>query len=376
VNGRPAELPRGDRGLAIKNNTLTLPGVAAMHGTIRLDLGPKGMLRAMPAAAGTGNRRDSTAGATTGLVGSAAGVYVRTADYLVMTIGDPSTATGTGTGAGAAPDPRQTAGQGAATPPQPGSVADTATVTTVGQPPVSLVLRRSTSADAPPSTAVAPPPGPSTGDATMQAAQNLRRISTTIGSEITLSDGSTAGRVEDLVMDSNGALDYAVLSNNGTMAAVPWGAMSWNAATGLGTLPLTRAQFATLPTFATTDWSNMLTNPAFTQRVNNTFINFRDVNGNAVFNNAMVNGVNRVGMRTNNSTQNVTNQGRVGSQSNTQPNQTNNQTNNQTQPNQTNNQTNPSGGRPGTPNPGGTPKTPPAQPKGPGGASPKIPPKE
>ena len=149
VNGRPAELPRGDRGLAIKNNTLTLPGVAAMHGTIRLDLGPKGMLRAMPAAAGTGNRRDSTAGATTGLVGSAAGVYIRTADYLVMTIGDPSTATGTGTGVGAAPDPRQAAGQGGSTPPQPGSVADTATVTTVGQPPVSLVLRRSTTADAP-----------------------------------------------------------------------------------------------------------------------------------------------------------------------------------------------------------------------------------
>src|SRR5690348_1807465 len=83
VNGRPAELPRGDRGLAIKNNTLTLPGVAAMHGTIRLDLGPKGLLRAMPAAAGTGNRRDSVAGATTGIVGSATGVYVRTADYLV-----------------------------------------------------------------------------------------------------------------------------------------------------------------------------------------------------------------------------------------------------------------------------------------------------
>jgi hypothetical protein len=139
--------------------------------------------------------------------------------------------------------------------------------------------------------------------------------------------------------------------------------MSWNAANGVATLPLTQAQFATLPTFATTDWSNLLTNPAFTQRVNNTFINFRDVNGNAIFNNAMVNGVNRVGMRTNNSTQNVTNQGRVGAQSNTQPNQPN------TQPN-------PGAPRPGTTNPGGTPKTPPAQPKGPGGASPKIPPKE
>jgi hypothetical protein len=193
----------------------------------------------------------------------------------------------------------------------------------------------------------------------MQTAQNLRRISSTIGTNVNLSDGATAGRVEDLVMGADGSLDYAILSNNGALSAVPWGAMSWNGATGVATLPLTQAQFATLPTFATTDWSNLLTNPAFTQRVNNTFINFRDVNGNAIFNNAMVNGMNRVGMRTHNSTQNMP-VGRAGNQ----PNQTNNQQPNATAP------------RPGATNPGGTPKTPPAQPKGPGGASPKIPPRE
>src|SRR4051794_8173019 len=45
VNGRPVTLTERDRSLAIRNNTLTLPGIAAMHGTLRMDLGPKGGLR-------------------------------------------------------------------------------------------------------------------------------------------------------------------------------------------------------------------------------------------------------------------------------------------------------------------------------------------
>ena len=166
-------------------------------------------------------------------------------------------------------------------------------------------------------------------------------------------------------MGSNGALDFAVLSNNGTLAAVPWGAMTWNAANGVATLPLTQAQFATLPTFTTTNWSNLLTNPAFTQRINNTFINFRDVNGNAIFNNAMVNGVNRVGMRTNNSTQNMP-AGRAGNQ----PNQTN------TQPNQTNpQQPNQPGPRQARRIPAGRPRRLRPSLRDPAGAPPKIPPR-
>src|SRR5437764_14381525 len=60
INGRPTDLSEKDRGLAIRNNMLTLPGIAAMHGTLRLELGQKGTLRAIPAATGTGNRRDPT----------------------------------------------------------------------------------------------------------------------------------------------------------------------------------------------------------------------------------------------------------------------------------------------------------------------------
>jgi hypothetical protein len=304
INGRPTALTERDRALAIRNNTLTLPGVAAIHGTLRLDLGPKGTLLAVPAAAGTGNRRDPTvvepgtpaaAGTPgtsgTGVVGGASGVYVRTADYLVLTIGDPSAATAAGTGAGPTtdvrpgPDPSGTRAADPATP-----RADRGTVGTVGQPPVSMVLRRSTGADAPPATAAPPPPA-----TPAPAAPTLRRVSSVVGSNVTLGDGSPAGRVVDVVYSSTGAIDYVVLDNNGTFAPVPWGALHWDAASGVASLPLTRAQFGTVPTFGANDWSNVLTNPGFTQRLQNTFGNFQDASGRPLFNQLGNNAANRTG---------------------------------------------------------------------------------
>jgi len=354
-----------------------------MHGTVRLELGAKGTLRAVPAASGTGNRRDTTdAAPTAGAVGSANGVFVRTADYLVVTIGDPSAATATGTGVGSKPETREGADPNGPVPITPN---DKTTVTTVGQPPVSLVLRRATGTDAAPSTAATPPP-PAPGTDAVQAS-SLRRMSTVVGSTVTLSDGTTAGRVEDLVYGDNGNLDYAVLNNNGTYSAVPWSAMNWNATSGAATLPLTRAQFSTIPTFASGDWSNMLTNPGFAQRVQNTFVNFRDVNGQPIFNLGANNRLgaqsgNRTTNQLNNQQRNTTlqpnNQPGTTQPGTTQPGTTQPGTN---QPGTTQPGTNQPGTRPGTapPNqPAPQPKTgiPPnkPQPKTPPGAQPKVPP--
>lgn len=280
VNGRPSALAEKDAGLAIRNSTLTLPGIASMHGVIRIELGPRGMLRAIPAARGTGNRRDTSDGDTgvLGVVADASGVYVRTADYLVLTIGDPASATATGTGVGAEARPVDPA-----TPPAPEKPK-----ASVGSPPVSLVLKRSTGADAPPSTAAVPPPAPSADSAPIVNEQPPQRISTMMGTNVALSDGSSAGRIEDFVY-SNGALDYAVLSSGGTFNAVPWNALTWNATSGLASIPLTRAQFATVPAFGANDMNTFLANPAFFTRVQNTFVGFRDINGNPVFNNIGMN---------------------------------------------------------------------------------------
>ncbi len=291
INGRPAPVTEKDQSLAIHNNTLTMPGLAAMHGTVRLDLGPRGTLRAIPAATGTGNRRDpsrsdseirtgaAVAGtAGTGIIGGANGVYVRTADYLVLTIGDPSAATATGTGVGETIQGRPGAAPEIA--PAGPTVAE-GTVATVGQPPVSLVLRRAAGTDAPPATAAPSPPAVS-----VTTAPVMRRSTSIVGSNVMLSDGSSAGPIQDIVYDNSGMIVYAVLGANGSFAAVPWNGLTWDATGRFANLALTRSQFGTIPTFDTNAWSNLLANPEFVQRLQGTFNNFHDADGRPVFANS------------------------------------------------------------------------------------------
>lgn len=326
INGRPTALEPDKQGLTIRNNTLTLPSIAAMHGVLRLELDPRGTLRAFPAGA-AGSRRDAAESpAGSGVVGGANGVYVRTADHLAVTIGDPSTATATGAGTGSAqPANADPAGERVAT--------------TVGQPPVSLILRRSTGVDAPPSTAAAPPPpAPSDTQPAIQPESPLRRMSTVIGSDVKLSDGSSAGSITDFAYAPNGSIDYGILGNGGTFSAVPWNAFSWNA-NGLATLPLTRTQFGTIPTFGANEWSNLLANRPFKLQLQNTFVNFRDANGQPVFNLGM-NARNQTGIQTGNQNA-IQRGGQPGVQPGAQP-----------------------GGQPGN-QPGARPNAPPAgQPKG------------
>jgi hypothetical protein len=355
VNGRPENLSGSNRSIAIKNNTLTLPGVAALHGTVQLELGRNGTLRAIPAAIGTGNRRDparpettTDPGAPVSVVAGASGVYVRTADYLVLTIGDPSTATATGTGVGAATDARPVTNADATLPPA-------GPTTSIGQPPVSLVLRRATGTDAAPATAAPTPPALTTAPA-------MQRVSSIIGSNVTLSDGSTAGRIDDMVYGSNGTLDYAVLGNNGMFTAVPWGGLSWDTANRVAMLPLTRDQFGTIPTFGANAWSTLLADAAFGQRLQTSLNNFQDANGRPLFNRPGTNVMNRTG-----NPKQATNQNQPGNQSGTTtsnrpvtpgPARPGTQPNNQP-PNQT---TSPNTNRPNTPPANQQPGQPAAQP--------------
>ena len=126
-----------------------------------------------------------------------------------------------------------------------------------------------------------------------ERSRNAADVSSVIGSNVTLSDGSTAGQINDVVYGNDGAIDYAVIGNNGVFAAVPWSGLVWGA-DGAITLPLTRDQFGTIPTFGANAWSHFLTDAAFTQRLQTTFGNFRDANGRAIFNQATMTGSNRM----------------------------------------------------------------------------------
>jgi len=128
-------------------------------------------------------------------------------------------------------------------------------------------------------------------------APTQRRMSSIVGLNVTLGDGTSAGRVADVVYGSNGMIDYVTLDNNGVFSAVPWAALNWDATRGLAILPLTRTQFGTVPTFGANDWSNILANPNFSQQLQNTFTNFQGPNGQPLFNQLNNNAPNRMGNR-------------------------------------------------------------------------------
>jgi len=116
--------------VTIRNNTLTLPGVAALPGMLRLEVGPRFTVRVTPAsghangagssgasgASGSGSGSGSSsgsgrtgtgsgAGGTSGTTGSEAaalssGVCVHTHDFLCIALGDNSMAGGSGAASG------------------------------------------------------------------------------------------------------------------------------------------------------------------------------------------------------------------------------------------------------------------------------------
>jgi sporulation protein YlmC with PRC-barrel domain len=51
-----------------------------------------------------------------------------------------------------------------------------------------------------------------------------RRVGQIIGSNIRLQDGTNYGRVEDVVLDDDGSIDYVVVSREGQYGLLPWSA--------------------------------------------------------------------------------------------------------------------------------------------------------
>src|SRR4051812_4022892 len=52
----------------------------------------------------------------------------------------------------------------------------------------------------------------------------IRRATTVIGSGVRLAGGATWGKIEDIVLNENGCVDYVVLANENRFVLVPWAA--------------------------------------------------------------------------------------------------------------------------------------------------------
>jgi len=60
------------------------------------------------------------------------------------------------------------------------------------------------------------------------AGTEIRRVSQLIGSNVNLQGNNNFGKVEDVVLDNNGAISYLVVSNGGRYAMMPWSAANFN----------------------------------------------------------------------------------------------------------------------------------------------------
>ena len=57
---------------------------------------------------------------------------------------------------------------------------------------------------------------------------DIHRVSQILGSTVQLEGTNNFGRVEDIILDDNGAMSYLVVSNNGRNVLLPWGAGNMN----------------------------------------------------------------------------------------------------------------------------------------------------
>jgi len=97
----------------------------------------------------------------------------------------------------------------------------------------------------------------------------IRRVSQLLGSGVQLQGANDFGRVEDAVIDNNGAIAYLVVSSNGRNVMLPWSEANFNA--GRRTILYDVAPQAVQPLFFESGaWPNVY-GPQYMSRVRQVF---------------------------------------------------------------------------------------------------------
>jgi len=102
-----------------------------------------------------------------------------------------------------------------------------------------------------------------------EAAPQLRRASQILGSSVLLQGGAAYGKVEDIVLNDSGTVEYVLVSNNGRMAMMPWGAGNFDYAKRVVTYEVTPQAVQPL-TFTSEEYPRVV-NSQYTTRVRQVF---------------------------------------------------------------------------------------------------------
>src|SRR5262245_19172922 len=95
----------------------------------------------------------------------------------------------------------------------------------------------------------------------------VRRVSTVIGSAVQLQAGAGFGRVEDVILNDRGCIEYLVLAHEANFIVVPWTVATVQFEQRVVVLDIERDRLLRAPTFTRDRWT-VLADADFRHRVN------------------------------------------------------------------------------------------------------------
>jgi PRC-barrel domain protein len=100
-----------------------------------------------------------------------------------------------------------------------------------------------------------------------RASADFPRASSIIGAKATIQDNVSIGKVDDLVLDHNGRVEYLVVNNEGKYVLVPWGAAKLDADQRTVMVEIKQDKFREVPTFTRESWPNF-SDAQYIERIN------------------------------------------------------------------------------------------------------------
>jgi hypothetical protein len=70
-----------------------------------------------------------------------------------------------------------------------------------------------------------------------------------LGAQVSLQGGNSVGTIEDIVLNSDGVIDYLIVSEGGKLVSVPWDAAKFNYERRTAVINITPERFREIPTF-------------------------------------------------------------------------------------------------------------------------------
>jgi sporulation protein YlmC with PRC-barrel domain len=76
-----------------------------------------------------------------------------------------------------------------------------------------------------------------------------------LGAKVTIDEDKSVGKVDDIVIDENGNVDYLIVAKqDGKLVTIPWDAAQFNAKQRLATVDITPQQFQEVPVYTTENY--------------------------------------------------------------------------------------------------------------------------